>query len=188
MTWVPVHNVTRFRFPSAIRWDFSVRPVGVPVQRGIEAFDGEVYRQLRGRGQAEIIENVELVASLQQRIWAIAAVLLTPLGEHFVKLETSSQESFKATNTKLHHTVDIHLRPDYTVDLVEVVCLNPANNKQQTFRLKLSEDQAPVDDIMLPRMIQAFWDDQAYFEVRPTKVENLPAIADDVFTLKADID
>jgi hypothetical protein len=187
-TWVPVHSVTRFRFPTAIRWDFNVRPVGVSVQRGIEAFDGAVYRQLRGRGTAEVIEDEDQVDSLQQRLWAIAAVLLTPLGEHFVELKTSGDQSFQATNTKLQHTVDLHLRPDSTLDQVRVNCLNPTTNTHQEFRLLLSTEQAPVDGIMLPDVIRAFWDDQPFFELKPTQIENMPAIDDEVFTLEADID
>lgn len=187
-TWVPVHSITRFRFPTAIRWDFNVRPIGVSLQRGIEAFDGTTYRQLRGRSAAEIIDDDDQVASLQQRLWAIAAVLLTPLGEHYVKLEADGDQGFKATNAQLHHTVNVHLRPDSTVDQVYVNCLNPSTNTHQTFRLQLSTEQAPVNEIMLPTVIQAYWDDQPYFEVKPTEIENLPAIDDAVFTLEADID
>jgi hypothetical protein len=188
MTWVPVHNVASFRFPVAIRWDFIVRPVGVPVQRGIEAYDGSVYRQMRGRNQAEIVENEALVDSLQQRLWAIAAVLLTPLGEHFVELKATGPHSFNATNTQLDHTVNIHLRENDSVDRVVVECLNPDSEMMQRFSLILPEEQAPVNDIMLPRKIRASWDDQPYFEIEPTKIENLPSIADEVFTLEADIE
>jgi hypothetical protein len=37
-------------------------------------------------------------------------------------------------------------------------------------------------------VIRAFWDDQPFFELKPTQIENMPAIDDEVFTLEADID
>lgn len=187
MTWVPLHIRASFQFPNAVRWDFSVRPVGVPVQRGTEAYDGSVYRQARGR-RAEMIENVDVIHSLRHRLWAMAAVLLTPLGEHFVKLEASGDFDLDATNTTLGDTVRLRLREDYTLDQVQVNCLNPESGRRQMFTLMLSAELKPVDDIMLPRKIQAFWDDQPYYEVEPTHIENRTGIADEVFSLEADME
>lgn len=187
MAWVPVRIRARFRFPTAVRWDFSVRPVGVPVRHGIEAFDGTVYRQKRGR-RAEIIEDAEMIHSLRHRLWAMAAVLLTPLGEHFVRVQTTGEASFEATNTTLGDTVQLFLRPDNTLEKVQVQCLNPDAGEVQRFSLRLSEEQAPVDDIMLPRRLHAFWNDAPYYEVEPVSVVNCTTLADEIFTLEADME
>jgi len=187
MTWVPLHIRASFNFPSAVRWDFTVRPVGVPVQRGCEAFDGSVYRQSRGR-RSEIIDNPDIIYSLRHRVWAMAAVLLTPLGEHFVKLETAGTGELDATNVKLGGTVRLKLRGDYTLEQVQVNCLNPESGRTQLFTMALSAEQQPVDGIMMPRRIQAFWDDQPYYEVEPTHIENRTEIASEVFSLEADME
>lgn len=181
MLWVPLQIQAAFRFPTALRWDFSVRPAGVPVQRGVEAFDGAVYRQARGRRNTSIIAEPAQVQSLRARLWAMAAVLLTPLGEHFVRLELQGERSFNATNTRLNDTVTLMLRADHTLESVRAVCLNPDNRQEQVFQLKLSVEQTPVDTIMVPARISAFWDDQPYYEVQPTHIENCTTIADDVF-------
>jgi hypothetical protein len=183
MMWVPLQIKACFRFPSAIRWDFIVRPVGVPVQRGTEAYDGETYRQLRGPRKAVIVDNPQLINSLQSRVWSMAAVLLTPLGEHFVRLEATGPASFVAVNTRFNDTVQLHLRADSSLKTVEVTCLNPDTDREQQFRLELSENQTPINDIMLPDKISAFWDDQPYYEVRPRAIENMPSVPDEVFTL-----
>lgn len=186
-TWVPLHIRASFRFPTAFRWDFSVRPVGVPVQRGVESYDGSIYRQKRGK-RVEIMNDDDVIHSLRHRLWAMAAVLLTPLGEHFVRLQMDNDRHFEATNTMLGDTVQLHLRPDHTLEQVNVCCLNPDSGKMQTFRLMLSSEQIPVNDIILPRKIQSFWDDQPYYEVEPVGIENRTAIADEIFTLEADMD
>jgi hypothetical protein len=187
ITWVPVQIATHFRFPSAIRWDFSVRPVGVPVQRGIESYDGRSYRRLRGKKISEVTQDLAIINSLQRRLWAMAAVLLTPLSEHFVQLKANDSHSFDATNKLSNDTVTMYLRPNYTLEQVAVHCLNPDNGQQQWFSLYLSEEQTPVDDIMLPCQIHAFWDDKPYYEVQPVAIENSSSINDAVFALTAEV-
>ena len=146
-TWLPVAATAYFQFPTSMRWDFTVKPIGVPVQRGVDAFDGTTYRRLRGSNTPQVISDDEQVTSVQRRLWAIAALFLTPLGDHFVKLSAKGPHSLDATNTTLNDTVSLYLRPDNTLDYVQVVCLNPDSNQQQTFTLGLSTDQAPVNEM-----------------------------------------
>jgi hypothetical protein len=184
-TWVPVDATAQFRFPTAMRWDFTVKPVGVTVQRGIEAFDGLVYRRSRGSNAPTIIDAQEHIDSMQSRLWAIAGLLLTPLGDHFVKLTSAGGINFSALNTKLGDAVKVCLRDNNTIEELRVNCLNPDSEKQQEFVMRLSEEQAPVNDLMLPRKISTFWDDEPFYEVEPVSVKNNPEIAEAVFTLEA---
>lgn len=183
-TWVPVGIMARFRFPKAMRWDFTVRPVGVTVQRGVEAFDGTTFRHVRGGSAPSVIDNTAMISSLQRRLWAMAAVLLTPLGEHFVELKAIGSNSLEATNTLIKDCVTLRLRADSSLERVDVKCLNPDSEKEQLFNLRLSQEQAPINDMMLPRKISAFWDDAPYFEVEPGRVENNPTFSDAVFSLE----
>ncbi len=187
MTWVPVKIATHFRFPTAIRWDFSVRPLGVPVQHGIESYDGITYRRLHSKKISEITQDIALINSLQSRLWAMAAVLLSPLSEHFVELKVNDNHSFDATNTLTNDTATMYLRSNHTLKQVAVHCLNPENGQEQWFNLYLSEEQNPVDDIMLPRQIHAFWDDTPYYQVEPVAIENTATIEDSVFSLTAEV-
>lgn len=182
-TWVPVEATAYFRFPTSMRWDFNVKPVGVSVQRGVDAFDGTTYRRLRGNSPPEVITEDQQISSMQRRLWAIAALFLTPLGEQFVKLAATGPNSLDATNTKINDAVSLYLRPEHTLDRVQVVCLNPDTDKQQTFSLRPSTDQTAVNEFVLPRMISAFWDDAPYFEVEPVRVDSNPQFADSLFTL-----
>jgi hypothetical protein len=182
-TWVPVDASAQFRFPNQMRWDFTVRPFGLPVHRGVEAFDGTTYRIARGNSTPTIINDEAHISSMRRRLWAIAALLLTPLGEHFVKLAANGDNSFEAANTQLHDAVNLNLRSNNTLDYVQVKCLNPDTEQQQTFFMRLSEDQSAVNDLMLPCKISTFWDDNPYYEVEPILAESNPAIPEAVFTL-----
>lgn len=183
--WIPLEIQARFRFPSAMRWDFIARPAGVAVQRGTDAFDGAVYRRQRGGDPPEVVEGQNLVQSAQRRLWALAALFLTPLGEHFVRLVHTGDYSFEAANTLINDAVRLCLRPDSTLEQVEVTCFNPDSGRDQRFSLRLSAEQEPVDGIMLPRKISAFWDDEPYFEAEPVRVVSNPEIPDGAFTLAA---
>ncbi len=182
-TWVPVEATARFLFPSAMRWDFMVKPIGVEVQRGSEAFDGTVYRRARGGQPPAAVDDAAQVSSMQSRLWAMAAVLLTPLGEHFVRLAVTGDDSFSATNTQINNAVELVLRENRVLDYATVECLNPDTLKQQRFSLRLSADQTPVNDFMLPCKISAFWDDDPYFEVEPVRVDSNLTFEDAVFSL-----
>jgi hypothetical protein len=182
-TWVPVEATAQFTFPTSMRWDFKIRAVGVQVGSGVEAFDGKTYRSARGGRVTGELPNPELASSVQRRLWAIAAVFLTPLGEHFVKLNSPAENILEVTNTQTNSTIQLHMRPDHTVDHVEVNCLNPDTDRQQKFTLSLSKEQNPVNELMLPCKFSAFWDDESYFEVEPVAAEANPSIAEAVFTL-----
>jgi hypothetical protein len=182
-TWVPVEATAYFNFPTSMRWDFSVKAVGVQIGSGIEAFDGVCYRSVRGSKAAMVIPDTDAISSMQQRMWAIAAVFLTPLGEHFVKLSAAGDNVLQVTNTQIEASILLHLRPDHTLDFVEVSCLNPDSETQQQFTLRLSEEQSLVNDLMLPCKISTFWDGDPYFEVEPQSAEANPQFSDTLFTL-----
>ena len=182
-TWVPVEATAYFNFPTSMRWDFSVKAAGVQIGSGVEAFDGTSYRSARGGKPTGTITHTDLISSMQRRLWAIASVLLTPLGEPFVKLQTMVDHVLQVTNTQIDSAILLHLRADNTLNYVEVGCLNPDTDKQQQFTLRLSEEQSSVNDLMLPCKISSFWDGDPYFEVEPQKAELNPQIPNTMFAL-----
>lgn len=184
-TWVPVDATAYFRFPTMMRWDFAVRPLGVPIRRGVDAFDGSNYRSSRGGSQPDVITDADRIHSARQRLWAIAGFLLTPMGEMFVKLASTGSSSFSATNTQLQDSVQLFMRPDHTLEHLQLDdCLNPDNDQRQKFFIHLSEEQTHIDGLMLPTKISTFWNDDPYYEVEPVKAQLNPEIADGVFTLE----
>lgn len=181
-TWVPVEVTARFHFPRSLRWDFSVKAVGVQIGSGAESFDGVNYHNSRGG----VSEDADTVSSMQRRLWAIAAVLLTPLGEQFVKLQALGENLLQAVNTQFNVAVDLHLRDDQSLEYVKTTCLNPDTEREQAFVLRLSEELISINDMILPCKISAFWDADPYFEVEPVLIEANPAISPAVFMLEGD--
>lgn len=182
-TWVPVDATAYFRFPTAMRWDFNVKPFGLSVQKGIEAFDGNAYRTVRGGRRAVVINDTEHIHAMRRRLWAIAAVLLTPLGDHFVRLALNDETSFVATNTQIDDSVTIFVRPDSTVDYVEVSAIDP-NNTPRLYLVRLSQDNISLNDLILPSKISTFWGEEPDFEIEPVASESNPQIEDHTFTLE----
>jgi hypothetical protein len=182
-TWIPVEATAYFCFPNTMRWDFKMKAVGVQVGSGIEAFDGTTYRIASGGKAATVISDPALISSMQQRLWAIAAVFLTPLGEHFVKVSCISENTLQVTNTQIDASIYLHLRSDHTLDYVKIDCTNPDNNKLQNFKLCMSEEQSLVNDLMLPAKIMSYWDGDPYFEVEPQRAEANHQISNAMFSL-----
>lgn len=183
-TWVPFEAVTQFRFPRSLRWDYTVKMVGVQFANGLEVFDGVNYHSMQSGKPLEVSDNAGMVTSMQRRLWSVAALFLTPLGEQYSKLEAKSDKELQVTHTQLNSVVTLHLRADQSLEYVETSCLNPDTQKEQLYTVMLSEDQVSLNDVILPAKISAFWDDDPFFEAHPTLVELNPAIPDNVFTLE----
>lgn len=184
MTWVPVDATAYFRFPDAMRWDFTVKPLKLPVQRGIEAFDGETFLRSRGGKSPTVVTEAEHIQSLRRRLWAVASILLTPLSNTFVKVSQTGNYSFEATNTKLDDSANIFLLGNQKIDQVKVNCLNPDTNRMQNYIIALSDELVTINDLLIPKKITTSWDDEVSFEVEPVTAESNPNIPDSVFTLE----
>ena len=188
MTWIPMDMTTLFHFPAAMRFDFKVRPLKLPVQHGIESFDGETYRSVRRGSDMVAIAEEEASYSIRRRLWAFAALLLTPIGEIYVKLSQTGDSCFTALHTKLNDEVTLCLREDGKLDYVQVSCLNPDTEREQVFKLVTSGEQAPVDGLMLPKKIKAFWDDDPFFEAEPKSAETNLEIPRSIFRLEEELE
>lgn len=187
-TWVPLDVTAQFILPNRMRWDFTAKPAGVPVRRGVEAYDGTNLRTLSGN-KPTLINDENAVSALQRRLWAIAALLLTPLGDHFVELSANGERALVARNTQIDAAVDVRLmstEDDNRLREVAVDCFNPDQNEQQRFILRPSPDLASFDGLLLPTKISAFWGETPWFEMEPTAAESDPEIEDSVFTLGAE--
>jgi len=183
-TWVPLELTAYFAFPTAMRWDFVAKPMRLPVQRGIEAYDGEFYRSARGNKQPTIIQDEAQIQSVRQRLWAIASVLLTPLSDLFVQLKFTGDNSLEAINTKLDDSAHIFTRDNHTIERVQVTCLNPDKGEVDDYIIKLSEEQKHINELIIPAKLSMYWGDDLTFEIEPQAVENNPAIPEDVFRIE----
>ncbi|RMG82724.1 MAG: hypothetical protein D6712_14165 [Chloroflexi bacterium] len=185
-TWIPLDLMMRFHFPQHFRVDFTVRPFGLPVQRGVEAFDGEKFYTLRGNKDIVIVEDARESESMRRRLWAMAALLLTPLGEQYVQLEMLNDGYLEAHNMELGDTVQLHLNANGALEEVRVSCYNPDSETEQLFRLSVSTELIDTDGIMMPQKINAYWDDAPYFETEPKSANNNDDISVAVFRLAED--
>ncbi len=183
-TGIPLDIRAQFRFPTSMRLDFTARTMGLTVRRGIEAFDGQTYRSVRGGNSPTVVSEVEAIHSMRRRLWAMAALLLTPIGDMYVKLSKTGERSFEALNTELGDAVTLSLRENNTLNYVQTDCLNLDSGQVQSHTLRVSDEQALVDELMLPKKISAFWDDQLFFAAEPLHAESNPQIPDGVFSLE----
>jgi len=183
-TWVPVESSAYFVFPNRLRWDFTVKPMGMAVQRGSEAFDGETYLSMRGNSAPTVITQPEHLVGMRRRLWAIAATLLTPLSEAFVRLTTNNETCFSAENTELGDAVSLCVSPDgHKLASVEVSCHNPETQREQILKLRLAATQKAVGDLIMPSQINMGWDNKPLYELIPQSTRVNPSLADSLFRL-----
>jgi len=184
-TWVPFEGTAYFKFPFSIRWNFTMRPAGVALSSGEEAFDGAVCRKRHNRDPITIVSDAEQVASALARVWTTSAILLMPLTEHYVELHRTNALNLDATNTDYKVTTRLSLNEDHTLDSTATECLNPSTGKRQNFSIQVSEGQEVIGDLMLPRKISLCWDSQPEFEFTPVAVEINGAFDEALFRLES---
>ncbi len=182
--WMPLEGTVYLKFPNQMRWNFTVRPMGMMAQQYSFSFDGQVCR--RGGSHVSLIDNPDGIASARARIWAMSGVLLTPLAEEFVELRSTGEHSFEALNHQTQASMLLHLNDDFTLQCTGTDCLNPSSGKQQHYELRVSEGQGMVSDLMLPRKLSILWDDQVNVELTPTAVQSNLALDESLFRLEAD--
>ncbi len=182
-TWVPVDVTAYFQFPLHMRLDFTVRPAGIALQRGVDAYDAIHYRRARGGRLPAIVEDNGTIQSIRRRLWSFAALLLTPLGEDYVELTYEDERCVRAENTQIKDAVTLLLREDHSLQRVQIKGLNPDTNTEELYSIQLSGEQKPVNDLMLPAQISTFWGDKPEYEMYPVLVEMNPQISPENFSL-----
>ena len=105
--WLPLEVTARFVFPTHLRWDYVIKPQNMPEQRNIESYDGSIYRSLRGEKKPHEIDQTRYLKSVRARLWAMAAILLTPMSDYYVTITQCGDYCFDAENTKLNDSVRI---------------------------------------------------------------------------------
>ncbi|NDJ61769.1 MAG: hypothetical protein GYB67_11630 [Chloroflexi bacterium] len=184
MTWVPIDGYIYFNAPMAARWDHTMRPVGLPLNTVIDAFDGTIYRKRRGgRDDIEVVTDSEVIQSIQRCLWAASALLLTPLVEQHIELRSLDERSFSATNTETDDTAHVTLNADHTVQSIMVEAYNAAEDEEQKFTLQAENGQTQIGDLMVPAKLVALWDDVPEIEVEAVAIEVNPELDEDLFRL-----
>lgn len=183
-TWMPLEVAATFKFGFAVRWDYTARPVGIPLNSGAETFDGKICRRQQGTEPVTVIDDPEQAASMRARLWSLSALLLTPLSEHFVELVAVDDRTFSATNRESDVSTRLHLCEDDTLEYTETTCLNPATGNIETYRVWLSDGQRLVGDLMLPRKLGIAWGNQPEVELTPTEAKSNQPVEDSIFRLE----
>ena len=183
-TWIPLEITAYFKFAFAVRWDYNAHPVGIPLSSGAEAFDGETYRKRHSHDSISLLNTADEIASIRARLWAMSALLLTPLGEHFVELKAVGDRCLDATHRDMGLIARLQLKPDDMLDFVETRCLNPTTGSMQTFSVYALNGQQMVGDLILPRRMGIAWDKQPEVEFTATAAQTNPAMDESVFKLE----
>lgn len=184
-SWLPITVTAQFKLPLAFRWEYTVRLSGMPVRRGRQAYDGLVLRYDEG-GELVVETDARIIHSVQKRLWAAMAALLTPLTEGFVTLHSPDDRILEATNHETDDTVQLTLGDDSMLHAVQTLAYNPQADEDQWFKIELANRHMTFDDFILPASVTVSWDDEPYLELEPVGVEVNCHLPDTLFTLEED--
>lgn len=181
-TWLPLNAAALFRFPDAMRWDFTGRPPRRAAERNIESINGDSYYCAYANKSAQRVTQSYHAHAIASRMWALASVLLLPLIEMPIQIKTVGAHQFIATHTKLDVTSFIRLRDDKTVAYARTECCN--NGEMQSYVVHVSPRIVNVDGFNVPQKISVTWDERPYFEAEVFAFESQLKIPDSIFNMR----
>lgn len=181
-TWVSTDVATHFIFPRSMRSDTTLKPFRLPVQKSTEAFDGEIYRTNKG-GKVTVDEQKNRIRLLQGRMWTMAALLLTPLSESYIKLTLVDERTFTALDTKMDTSITIQLRDDATVQCITTQFLDNETDRQYTYEMLLSQEIIDISGLPIPKTLCTSLDGEPLMELKPERVKFEAEIPTAIFTL-----
>jgi len=181
--WIPLKATAYLKTSGAMRWELEAKPPKAPARTLIESYDGEHLLTQQNDDTIRLVSDEERIRSIQQRTWAMKAMLLTPLCEHWVKLQQVGSLAFRAENLVLQTAVTIHLKPDFGIKQLYVDCVNPRSKQRERYIIEIGADLVTIDGLILPKVMLAFWNDLPWFELTPVKVDTHSNISPGTFTL-----
>jgi len=180
-TWLPVDATALFRFPNAMRWDFTIRPPRHDSQRQIESFDGTSFYRASSNKATRPLTDLSQTHSITQRLWALAATLLTPLNDINVNLTNNGHRRFKASQHILNDATTLILNDDGVLKRVQSRCFNPDTNRVQLYTIDVSEELVDIDSLLMPERLRFYWDKKPAFELFPYAAATDLVIPDSIF-------
>lgn len=181
--WVPLDASLSLRFPGQFRWEVTIKPLKLPVETRVEAFDGEFYRVQKRNHKPELVTDKTALDSVRRRLRAFSAILLTPLSDTHIMVSDSGMNDIIAEDPSIKDGVRLSMLDDFSLDYVTTRCLNPETDLIQRLRISIGDEQHPVDGLMLPHKMMVFWDDEASIEIEPTAVHMNPTFNHSTFSL-----
>jgi len=182
MTWVPLEASVYFRLPISARWEFSMRPVGLPINAAVHAFDGERYRKKHG-DRVEVLDSPALYNAMRDQVWASTLMMLSPMAEPEVEVKREGERTLTATRLDSGTSVKLFLNDDYTLEHLEFPTVDPETAESKLYRLNFNRQQIEVDGIAMPSMITMLWNDEPQYELIPLAAEINATLSDAKFQI-----
>jgi len=180
---IPLDATAMFNFPNAMRWDFTVRhPDGKTVQN-IESFDGRLLHEQRQQQPPQVVTHIEHLHGIIRRLWAMAAILVTPLSDPNIHLAMHNSRAFYAQDLRFGDAVMIRISSEQRVECVQAICYNPSTATEQIYSLLPSPELIEVDGLVLPKSLRAYWDEDILFELKPIAAEAGLVVPESMFRL-----
>jgi hypothetical protein len=181
---LPLSLTLRIKFPFFASGSVAFNLLGITFRRTSDSFDGSTLRHLNGSKIPTVSDENKALTSARKRLWAINALLLTPLTEQFVELHGVTDTSLEATHTGTGDSALLTFGTDNRVREVQTICYRTETGADAVFKITVVGDQKDVDDLILPGMLVVSWDDTPIGELEPVSAQTNPVLPDGWLLLK----
>ncbi len=181
-TWVSLETCIYFQTPMRARWEYNIRPVGLPITVGVHAYDGARYRKKQG-DHVETHHAPPVHEAMRDRVWVSTLMMLSPLVRPEVEIKRDGERILTASRIDTGTCVTMYFNDDYTLEHLEFPTLDIETNETKLYRLRFSHEQMDVGGIILPSVITMLWGEEPRYELSPVSVEINPPIDGEKFQM-----
>lgn len=142
------------------RWQERTRLLGIPIASSLESFDGGACYTGKIGAITSSTEAQDL-SSYQRLLWAVLALLITPLTEEGVIVKAGGERTFAATLENAPHDVaTITLNADYTLNKVQVQRHRPGDAAPVNYVVTPGRELQTLSGLILPVTVEMGWEDK----------------------------
>ncbi len=177
-SWVPLEAVLFFHFPDSMRWNYTIKPLGVTLRRGSGSFvKGTFYSEQ----QPAPVTHSTMLEHLRLSIWAMGALMLTPLSQPTIYLESRTDHSFIIHNTENEDQFEVLLYDDYLVRAIRFSSPMLSEETRQPISICPSREQTVLDGLTVPRRVEVLRGSTLLYEADVANVAANPMLSTSFF-------
>ena len=184
---LPVRVKAQISFVGLTHWrrDETRTLFGLPVAKTVESFDGAASYVMTG-GRVSASQDALVVGSFRRWLWALHALLLTPLMDEDVVLKAAGERIIQALpETDSEDVATLTFNADDTLASVSVERYRLTDQRSLTFSLRPDGGLQTLSDFVVPARLVSVWEGEPPQEYAVTGVSLNPTIPLTEFTMQA---
>ncbi|GAB1422192.1 hypothetical protein MASR2M15_24060 [Anaerolineales bacterium] len=181
--WIPFEGIIHFELPYRVYWEYHTRQINMRSLHAINAYDGKIFRSIHNGWIHEENDQAQKLENIRKKIWALSALLLSTLNEHYYSLAYVDKHTLLINHLIYGDYLRLSLRDDQSL-FSSSITLSRAE-EEEIFTVCASKESIHFPQVILPKTIETYWGKSPTMLLEPYAVHMNPTFDPALFRLEA---